>query len=64
MIKPQIADLALALRSSGLGYSDFFVADGDDTAVALGVLQATGAKVDHGMLKTVSTRYPFLYIFR
>lgn len=51
VIKPQIADLALALRSSGLGYSDFFVADGDDTAVALGVLQATGAKVDHGMLK-------------
>lgn len=41
-IDAQIDDLRHALRANGLGFSDVFDPDGDDTAVALAVLNATG----------------------
>jgi hypothetical protein len=41
-IQPIIDELARALRPEGLGYSDLFTPDGDDTAVAIAVLRASG----------------------
>jgi hypothetical protein len=38
--------LARAVRPTGIGFSDCFASDGDDTAVALAVLQAAGRSVD------------------
>jgi hypothetical protein len=46
VVRPQIDDLARALRPDGLGMSDFFKPDGDDTAAALAVLKATGRPAD------------------
>lgn len=42
VIAPQIADLERAMRPEGLGMSDYFMPDGDDTAEALIVLRAAG----------------------
>ena len=42
VLQPQIDDMAKAMRPEGLGFSDHFQADGDDTAEALAVLVATG----------------------
>src|SRR5262249_35696063 len=39
-----------ALRPSGLGMSDWFTADGDDTAAALALLLATGRLADPSIL--------------
>jgi hypothetical protein len=50
-LQPQIADLAHALRPSGIGFSDYFAADGDDTAVALAVLRAAGYSIDPSILE-------------
>jgi halimadienyl-diphosphate synthase len=41
-VQLQIQRLARAMRPEGLGMSDFFVTDGDDTAAAVAVLQAAG----------------------
>jgi hypothetical protein len=46
VVQPQLRDLAQALRPDGLGFSDHFIPDGDDTAEALAVLQATGYSID------------------
>ncbi|HJZ46488.1 MAG TPA: prenyltransferase/squalene oxidase repeat-containing protein, partial [Roseiflexaceae bacterium] len=46
VVHAQIDDLAQAMRPAGIGFSDFFVPDGDDTAAALAVLQTAGHKVD------------------
>ncbi|HEX5690264.1 MAG TPA: hypothetical protein VFX76_09695, partial [Roseiflexaceae bacterium] len=51
VIQPQIDDLAHAMRPSGIGFSDFFVPDGDDTAAALAVLRAAGHTTDLGSLQ-------------
>lgn len=40
--RPQVQSLSQALQPGGLGMSDFFMLDGDDTAVAIAVLQAAG----------------------
>jgi hypothetical protein len=45
VLQPQLADLARALRPVGLGMSDYFQPDGDDTAAALAVLRAAGWRV-------------------
>lgn len=41
-LSPQLDDLAAAIGKTGMGFSDYFQADGDDTAVALAVMRATG----------------------
>jgi hypothetical protein len=46
VVQPQIRDLAQALQPEGLGFSDHFTPDGDDTAEALAVLQAAGYSID------------------
>ncbi len=50
VLRPQLDDLASALTSSGIGMSDFFLADGDDTAAAIAVLYAAGNPVDLSIL--------------
>ncbi|HEX6287796.1 MAG TPA: hypothetical protein VFZ66_01325 [Herpetosiphonaceae bacterium] len=59
VIRPQIADLAQALRPTGLGFTDFFIPDGDDTAAALAVLHATGYQPDLGILRRFATSQHF-----
>jgi hypothetical protein len=54
IIRPQIAELARVLPPTGLGFTDFFRADGDDTAAAIAVLQATGYAPDLAMLRQFS----------
>ncbi|MEM7032963.1 MAG: prenyltransferase/squalene oxidase repeat-containing protein [Chloroflexota bacterium] len=41
-ISNQLQDMAISLRADGLGFSDFFEADGDDTGAALATLKASG----------------------
>ncbi|NJM05395.1 hypothetical protein HC891_02990, partial [Candidatus Gracilibacteria bacterium] len=53
VLQPQIAGLAAAMLPSGLGFSDYFVADGDDTAAAVAVLHACG----HNVPISVLTRF-------
>jgi hypothetical protein len=50
VVQPQLAELARALGPAGLGMSDFFLPDGDDTAAALAVLHAAGHPVDMRLL--------------
>jgi hypothetical protein len=51
VVGAQLADLAAALRPDGLGMSDIFITDGDDTAEAVAVLHSAGYDVDHTMLQ-------------
>ena len=46
VLRPQIAELAQAFQPTGLGFTDFFTADGDDTAAAVAVLQSCGYSPD------------------
>ncbi|HYF61161.1 MAG TPA: prenyltransferase/squalene oxidase repeat-containing protein [Herpetosiphonaceae bacterium] len=46
VLQPQIADLGAALTPTGLGFSDDFMPDGDDTAAAVAVLLNAKAPVD------------------
>jgi halimadienyl-diphosphate synthase len=50
-IGPQLDKLSQALQPDGLGMSDFFMADGDDTAAAVAVLQAAGHKTSFTPLR-------------
>jgi hypothetical protein len=51
LVQSQIADLAQAFRSTGIGFSDCFMSDGDDTAAAMAVLKASGHSVDLAALE-------------
>lgn len=43
VVQPQLRDLSEAtIRADGLGFSDYFVPDGDDTAAAIATLRAAG----------------------
>ncbi|MFL5804400.1 MAG: hypothetical protein ACJ8CR_21985 [Roseiflexaceae bacterium] len=44
IIQPQLDDLERAFRPTGIGMSDWFQPDGDDTACALAVLYAAGRR--------------------
>jgi halimadienyl-diphosphate synthase len=46
VIHAQLTNLMAAIQSAGLGLSDHFAADGDDTAAALLVLKAAGFSVE------------------
>ncbi|HEY1012649.1 MAG TPA: prenyltransferase/squalene oxidase repeat-containing protein [Herpetosiphonaceae bacterium] len=60
VMAPQLDDLARALRPQGLGFSDDFIADGDDTAAAVAILKATGRDVDLGLLEQYQSDEYFL----
>ncbi len=47
---PQLEDLRLALSQSGLGFSDYFTPDGDDTAAAVAAIAGAGMAVDRATL--------------
>ncbi len=42
----QLRDLYAAFKPTGIGFSDYFIPDGDDTAAALAVLKVAGYSVD------------------
>ncbi|HWQ12744.1 MAG TPA: hypothetical protein VNL77_08090 [Roseiflexaceae bacterium] len=42
VVAPQVADMERAMRPEGLGFSDWFAPDGDDTAAACAVFAALG----------------------
>lgn len=46
LVQPLLDSLAAAIGVDGIGCADGFVADGDDTAAALGALLAAGRSVD------------------
>lgn len=61
---PQLADLQQSLVGTGLGFSDHFAPDGDNTAAAVSVLTAAGIDVDLGVLGSFErprhfVAYPF-----
>lgn len=49
-LRPQLNSLNAALSSQGIGLSDYFYKDGDDTAASLAILHSTGFKVDPAWL--------------
>ncbi|HEY0738978.1 MAG TPA: prenyltransferase/squalene oxidase repeat-containing protein [Herpetosiphonaceae bacterium] len=51
VVQPQLAELSRALQPAGLGFTDFFIADGDDTAAAIAVLQVAGYQPDLAILQ-------------
>jgi hypothetical protein len=51
IVQTQLTNLADALRPGGLGMSDFFIPDGDDTAAGIAVLRAAGHQVDLTILR-------------
>jgi hypothetical protein len=51
VLRPRLDELAGALRPGGLGFSDHFIPDGDDTAAAIAVLQAAGYRVDSTVIE-------------
>lgn len=51
VVGPQLDALEAAFRPNGVGFSDHFTPDGDDTAAATAVLWATGRRVDPGALR-------------
>jgi Squalene-hopene cyclase C-terminal domain/Prenyltransferase and squalene oxidase repeat len=55
VLQPQIDDMAQAMRHDGIGFSDYFDTDGDDTAEALAVLVATGRTSDPQPLQRFAT---------
>ena len=63
-IGPQLEDLRRALAAGGLGFSDYFAHDGDDTAAGVAVLAAAGMGVDCSVLDPFTrsdhfVAYPF-----
>jgi hypothetical protein len=42
VVAPQLEDLAAGMTPTGLGFSDYFLPDGDDTAAAVATLKAAG----------------------
>jgi hypothetical protein len=51
LVHEQINNLRRALRPDGIGYSDTFLSDGDDTAAVIAVLASLGLPYDIGMLQ-------------
>jgi hypothetical protein len=59
-VQRQAGAILAALTPRGIGYNDFFVPDGDDTAVAVSVLFATGHPVDTGLVRRYAQADHFL----
>jgi hypothetical protein len=55
LVQEQTSQLASLLGPQGIGQSDFFAPDGDDTAAAITVLQAMGHTVDTSILHQFAT---------
>jgi hypothetical protein len=59
LVEQQIAGMARAFGSTGIGFSDFFMPDGDDTAAAMAVLQGSGHAINLGALERFAHRDHF-----
>ncbi|WP_420629114.1 hypothetical protein [Candidatus Leptofilum sp.] len=51
ILQPQLDALGFALTDQGIGLSDYFYQDGDDTAAALAILHTVGYVVDTAVLE-------------
>jgi hypothetical protein len=51
VVAPQIVDIEKGISATGMGVSDYFIPDGDDTAAAVAVLQEAGRGPSHHILK-------------
>ncbi len=51
VIQMQVEDLQRAVLPTGLGFSDYFLPDGDDSAAGVAVLQAAGHNPDRNILR-------------
>lgn len=63
-LAPQLESLSLALSTHGLGFSDHFAPDGDNTAAAVAVLASANRTVNHEVLTPFERKdhfvaYPF-----
>ncbi|HEY1011772.1 MAG TPA: hypothetical protein VGE07_03650 [Herpetosiphonaceae bacterium] len=52
VIEPQLASLERAVSPAGIGMSDHFLPDGDDTAAAIFALRSAGKPIDPAILRT------------
>lgn len=64
VVIPQLENLYQGLAAGGLGFSGYFVHDGDDTAAAVATLTAAGFNIDYNILTpfqrpTHFVAYPF-----
>ncbi|NNJ12663.1 hypothetical protein EKD04_020265 [Chloroflexales bacterium ZM16-3] len=59
VVQPQISDLARSITPAGIGLSDTFAPDGDDTAATIAVLHATGRPVDIQVLQQFANKDHF-----
>ncbi len=64
VLMPQLENLGAALTRKGLGFSDYFEPDGDDSAAAVAAVAAAGLPVDSGALNPFKradrfVAYPF-----
>ncbi len=50
IVEPEIDDIFRAVTPAGIGFSDYFVPDGDDTYAALAVLKSSNRPVDKRFL--------------
>ncbi len=55
VVMPQVVALSAALKPTGLGFTDHFIPDGDDTAAAVAVLLGAKTPVDLGVLRHFET---------
>ncbi|GAB4194184.1 MAG: hypothetical protein OHK0022_09910 [Roseiflexaceae bacterium] len=63
VLQKQVADLARGLRPIGIGFSDEFETDGDDTTAAMAVLHAAGYVMDRSIpLRFASEDYCVAYV--
>ncbi|MFN8480018.1 MAG: hypothetical protein U0074_19540 [Kouleothrix sp.] len=51
VIEPQVLALKRAFKPTGIGFSDYFIPDGDDTAAALAILHTAGHTVTSAPLR-------------
>lgn len=51
VVQPQLRDLASTVKTNGIGFSDYFTPDGDDTAAAIAALRAAGYPSDFASLE-------------
>jgi hypothetical protein len=63
VLQKQVAELARGLRPIGVGFSDEFETDGDDTTAAMAVLHAAGYTLDRSIpLRFASGDYCVAYV--
>ncbi|HNP69609.1 MAG TPA: prenyltransferase/squalene oxidase repeat-containing protein [Kouleothrix sp.] len=58
-IEPQVQTLKAAFRPEGIGFSDYFMPDGDDTAAALAILHTAGQSVSSAPLRRFAVNSHF-----